>query len=317
MSDMPTIRSKKRGMLKTFVNQLPLQLMVIPGMVFFFVFSYIPVTGLINSFLDYSLTDGFYGHGWAGLKFFRQLFADDNFYMSLKNALGMSLLKFAFTFTAPVVFSLILNEIPFLRLKKLTQTGSYLPHFLSYVIVATVWIIFLDPNGLINNLLQTLGLTSGPVEFLAEAKWFWWIGMLIDCWQETGWNAIIYLAAMAGISPELYEAATADGAGRLRRMWSITLPSIVPTAIVLFILNIGQLLGGGPVGSNFNQSFLLGNAFNHSSSYVIQYFIIQEGLNQMRFSFASAASLFLSLISLILLLGANLTSRKTTGKSIF
>lgn len=308
---------KKKGIAKTFMNQLPLQLMVIPSVIFFFIFSYVPMAGLVNSFLDYSLTDGFFGHSWAGLKYFRELFTDPSFFMSLKNTLGMSLIKFVFTFTAPIIFALILNELPFLRLKKLTQTSSYLPHFLSYVIVATLSIIFLDPNGLINNLLIKTHIIGQPIEFLAEPKWFWWIGMVIDCWQETGWNAIIYLAVIVGISPDLYEAATIDGAGRIRRIISITLPSILPTVSILFILNIGNLLGGGPVGSNFNQSFLLGNAFNHSTSYVVQHFIIQEGLNQMRFSFASCASLVLSVVSLIMLLSANKISEKATGKGIF
>jgi putative aldouronate transport system permease protein len=309
--------TKKNGIIKIFLDQLPLQLMVIPSVFFFFIFSYVPMAGLINSFLDYSLTDGFFGHSWAGLKYFGELFTDPVFFLSVKNTIGMSLIKFVFTFTAPIIFALILNELPFLRLKKLTQTSSYLPHFLSYVVVATLWIIFLDPNGLINNLLVKTHIIGQSIEFLAEPKWFWWIGMVIDCWQETGWNAIIYLAVIVGISPELYEAATIDGASRVRKIISITLPSILPTVSVLFILNIGNLLGGGPVGSNFNQSFLLGNAFNHSTSYVVQYFIIQAGLNQMRFSFASSASLVLSLVSLIMLFSANKISEKITGKGIF
>lgn len=307
----------KKGCLEKIKQQWRLQVMVIPAMLFFFVFSYIPLTGLFNAFLDYSLTDGFYGHSFAGLTYFKELFAERDFYLAMKNTLGMSLLKFGFTFLSPLLLALVLNEMPFLRLKKMTQTGSYLPHFFSYVIVATLWMIFLDPKGIINELLLNFGIITTPIEFLADGKWFWWIGTMIDCWQESGWNAIIYLAAISGISSDLYEAASVDGAGRLKKIWSITLPSISWTAGILFIMNFGNLLNGGPVGSNFNQSYLMGNAFNRDTSYVIQYFIVDSGLNQLRFSFASAANLILATLSVSLLLSANWGSKKIFGKGIF
>lgn len=298
-------------------RQYQLQVMIIPAMIFFLIFSYIPVAGLVNAFLDYSLTDGFFGHSFAGLKYFKELFSSESFWLSMKNALGMSFLKFFFTFTSPLLLALLINEVPLKWLKKLTQTGSYLPHFLSYVIVATLWIVFLDRKGLINEILMALHLTEIPIEFLAEPKWFWWIGVWIDCWQESGWNAIIYLAAIAGINPDIYEAAEVDGAGRLKRILYITLPSIAWTAGVLFVMNCGSLLSGGPVASNFNQSYLLGNSFNYSKSYVIQKFVVDEGLNQMRFSYAAAGNLILSILSVSLLVGANKVSKKVFGKSVF
>ena len=303
--------------LKKFKRQWQVQVMIIPAIIFFFIFSYIPISGLINAFLDYSITDGFYGNSWAGLTYFKELFSDKEFYLAMKNTVGMSLLKFMFTFLSPLLLALILNELPFMKLKKVTQTGSYLPHFLSYVIVAALWMIFLDPEGLINDVLINLGVTDKPIEFLAESKWFWWIGTAIDCWQESGWNAIIYLAAISGINEDVYEAASIDGAGRFRQIISITLPSIAWTAGVLFVMNVGNLLNGGPVGSNFNQSYLLGNPFNHENSYVIQTFVIDKGLNQMRFSFAAAANLILSGLSVGLLLGANKVSKKLFGQSVF
>ncbi len=307
----------KKGRWAKFKQQWRLQVMVIPAMLFFFIFSYIPLSGLFNAFLDYSLTDGFYGHSFAGFTYFKELFAEPDFFLAMKNTMGMSLLKFGFTFFSPLLLALILNELPFLRLKKLTQTGSYLPHFFSYVIVATLWMIFLDPKGIINELLLNFGIISTPIEFLADSKWFWWIGTMIDCWQESGWNAIIYLAAISGISQDLYEAASVDGAGRFKKMWSITLPSISWTAGILFIMNFGNLLNGGPVGSNFNQSYLLGNAFNRETSYVIQNFIVNSGLNQLRFSFASAANLILATLSVGLLVSANWGSKKIFGKGVF
>lgn len=307
----------KKGTWSRFKRQWRLQVMVIPAMLFFFVFSYIPLSGLANAFMEYSLTDGFYGHSFAGLKYFKELLAEPDFYLAMKNTLGMSMLKFGFTFISPLLLAIVLNELPCLRLKKLTQTGSYLPHFFSYVIVATLWMIFLDPKGIINELLLKFGIIAQPIEFLAESKWFWWVGTMIDCWQESGWNAIIYLAAISGISPDIYEAASVDGAGRIRRIISITLPSIAWTAGILFIMNFGNLLNGGPVGSNFNQSYLLGNAFNRESSYVIQTFVVTSGLNQLRFSFASAANLILATVSVSLLVFANQVSKKIFGKGVF
>ncbi|MDD3279262.1 MAG: ABC transporter permease subunit [Lachnospiraceae bacterium] len=298
-------------------GQWQLQAMVLPAMICFLIFSYVPVMGLINAFLDYSITDGFFGHEFVGLKYFKELFSDENFWLSMKNAVGMSALKFFFTFTAPLFLAIFINEVPYKWLKKITQTGSYLPHFLSYVIVATLWMVFLDPNGIINEVLQMLNLTGAPVEFLAEPKYFWWIGVGIDCWQESGWNAIIYLAAIAGINQDLYEAAEVDGAGRWKRLIHITLPSIGWTAGVLFVMNCGSLLSGGPVASNFNQSYLLGNAFNRPTSYVIQKYITDEGLNQMRFSFAAAGNLILSTLSVGLLLTANKILKKVFGRTVF
>ncbi|HHV12929.1 MAG TPA: sugar ABC transporter permease [Clostridiales bacterium] len=311
--------TKQRGIrqnFREFARQWRLQVMIIPAIIFFFIFSYIPIFGLLNAFLNYDLTDGFFGNSWAGLKYFRELFHDKDFYLALRNTFGMSLLKFAFTFTMPILLALVLNELPFMKLKKLTQTGSYLPHFLSYVIVVTLWIVFLDSGGPINDLLLRFHIISKPINFLTNSKWFWWIGVMIDCWQESGWNAIIYLAAISGISPELYEAASVDGAGRLRKMFSITLRSITGTIGALFVLNMGNLLSGGPVGSNFNQSYLLGNSFNHETSYVLQTFVVNTGLNQLRFSFAAAANLILSVLSVVLLFGANKASKKTLGSGI-
>jgi len=300
-----------------FSKQLPLQLMVLPGILFLVIFCYIPMFGNVIAFKDYSITDGIFNSPWAGFKYFAQVFSDDDFYLTMRNTLGMSSVKFVFTFIIPIIFAIMLNEIPFLKFKKFVQTGSYLPHFLSYVVVATIWIVFLDPKGLVNAILLNTGIIKSPVEFLSESGLFWWIGTFIDCWKETGWNAIIYIAAIAGISSEQYEAAIVDGASRIKRIKHITLPSIKNTIVVLLILNIGDLLNGGPVGSNFDQSYLLGNVFNRDTSYVIQNYIVNIGLNQMRYSFSTAISCILSAISLILFVGANYGSKKVAKSSIF
>ena len=303
--------------LKTLKKQSSLQLMILPGIIYIIIFIYLPMAGYVISFQDFDMTTGYFNNEWVGFKHFIALFSDEMFYQTMKNTLCMSLLKFAIAFPIPIFFALFLNEVPSLKLKKLVQTGSYLPHFLSYVVIATIFTIFFGNGGFFNEMMQKIGIIKEPIEFLAEPKWFWWLGVIIDVWKETGWHAIIYLAAIAGINYEIYEAAIVDGAGRMRRIFNITLPNIKRTVIVLFILNFGNLLSGGPNSSNFEQSYLLGNSFNKSTSYVVQYYTLHEGINLMRYSFASAAGMVLSVISLGLILIANYGTKKVTGESIF
>ncbi|RXZ81403.1 sugar ABC transporter permease [Paenibacillaceae bacterium] len=304
----------KRKRTHTGSNQLLLQLMIVPALLSMLIFSYLPMFGIVIAFKDYNVLNGLLGGDWVGLKHFRELFADERFHNALRNTLAMSGIKLVLTFMAPVLFALILNEIPFARFKKWAQTLTTLPHFLSYVIIATLTMIFLDPKGMINDLLQGMGLVDRPIEFLSESGYFWLLGASLDLWQETGWGAIIYLAAIAGINTEIYEAAKVDGAGRLRTIWHINLPAIKGTIMVLLILNIGSLIYGG---SNFNQSYLLGNVFNRDTSYVLGYYTLDNGLLQMRYAFAAAADLFQSVVSLFLLLAANWAAKRINGSNIF
>lgn len=291
-----------------------LQLMVLPALLTLLIFNYLPMFGIIIAFRDYNVLHGLLGGSWVGFEHFREFFSDARFQSALRNTLAMSSIKLIATFLAPVAFALILNELPFARFKKWTQTLTTLPHFLSYVIIATLTMIFLDPKGIINNLFMTIGIIDKPIEFLSEAKYFWALGAGLDLWQETGWGAIIYLAAIAGINTEIYEAAKVDGAGRLRTIWHINLPAIKGTIMVLLILNIGSIMYGG---SNFNQSYLLGNVFNRDTSYVLGYYTLDNGLMQMRYAFATAVDLFQSCISLVLLLAANWAAKRINGSNIF
>jgi putative aldouronate transport system permease protein len=295
-------------------NQAALQLMVLPALLTLLIFSYLPMFGIVIAFKDYNVLEGLFGGKWVGFAHFKEMFTDDRFHTALRNTLAMSFIKLVITFMAPVFFALILNEIPFARFKKWTQTLTTLPHFLSYVIIATLTMIFLDPKGIVNNLLQGLGVIDAPIEFLSEASHFWTLAASLDLWQETGWGAIIYLAAITGINTEIYEAAKVDGAGRLRTIWHINLPAIKGTIMVLLILNIGSIIYGG---SNFNQSYLLGNVFNRDTSYVLGYYTLDNGLLQMRYAFATAVDLFQSCISLVLLLAANWGAKKINGSNIF
>jgi len=288
-------------------GQLVLQAMALTGVAFLVVFAYLPMFGIIIAFKDYKIVSGFLGSPWAGFKHFAAAFNDDRFFMAFKNTIILSFLNTIFVFPAPIFFALVLNELPFRRLKKISQTCSYLPHFISYVVVATLWLTFLDPRGPINSLLVALGIARDAIEFWAEPNLFRPLAVVVTMWQQTGWNAIIFFAAMAGINPELYESAIIDGAGRIRRMVSITLPSIKGTIVILFILRFSNLFRG-----NFEQSYLLGNIFNKEKSYVLEYFTLDVGLNLMRYSFATAVNLFQSILSLTLLLMINRISKRTT-----
>lgn len=310
---MKLMPSKSKG-LRRLDTQLILQLMVLPALLTILIFNYLPMVGIVIAFKDYQVLDGFLGGKWIGFDHFREMFQDERFHSALRNTMAMSSLKLVITFLAPVLFALVLNELPFARLKKWTQTLTTLPHFLSYVIIATLTMIFLDPKGIINNLLGGLGVIDQPIEFLSEASHFWTLGAMLDLWQETGWGAIIYLAAISGINTEIYEAAKVDGAGRLRTIWHINLPAIKGTIMVLLILNIGSIMYGG---SNFNQSYLLGNVFNRDTSYVLGYYTLDNGLLQMRYAFATAVDLFQSCVSLVLLLLANWGAKKLNGSNIF
>ena len=235
--------------------------------------------------------------------------------MSLKNTLGMSATKFIVNTLGPILFAVILSELPSQRLKKTVQTFTYLPHFLSYVVVATLVNTILGNSGMLNHLLEALGLPT--VHLLEQANSFWQLGTWLDFWKETGWNSILYLAAISGVNPELYEAATVDGAGRIRRIWHVTVPAIRWTFLMLLILNMGNLLSGGPVGSNFSQSRLIGNAFTYTKSYVLDLYSLDMGMSNMRYSFATAISLCNSIVSMILLLSANKITERLSGESLF
>ena len=299
----------------SFVRYWPLYFLVLPAMIYVFFNNYVPLYGIVIAFKDYRPSLGILGSKWVGLKHFREFLSDPTFWMSLKNTLGMSATKFIVNTLGPILFAVILSELPSQRLKKTVQTFTYLPHFLSYVVVATLVNTILGNSGMLNHLLEALGLPT--VHLLEQANFFWQLGTWLDFWKETGWNSILYLAAISGVNPELYEAATVDGAGRIRRIWHVTVPAIRWTFLMLLILNMGNLLSGGPVGSNFSQSRLIGNAFTYTKSYVLDLYSLDMGMSNMRYSFATAISLCNSIVSMILLLSANKITERLSGESLF
>jgi len=309
---------KAKQALSLFRKQWIFHLMLLPAIVWLFLFAYMPMVGLQISFKDYMFNKGIWGSPFVGLKHFRDFLIDPNLITVLKNTFGISLMKLFFMFPAPIVLALLLNEVKNLAFKKVTQTVSYFPYFISWVMIALMaqqW--FSANNGFINNALVSLGVLKEPFLFLGEPRAFWSISLFLDIWKNIGYGSIIYLAAIAGIDPTLYEAAEVDGAKKLHKIVHITLPGIAGTVIIMFILNIGSMLSGGSFGSNFQISYLLGNPLNITRSEILDTYILKIGFSLGRYSFASAVGLLQSIVSFILLLSTNMLSRRITGESFF
>lgn len=302
----------KNKIFQKLLRQKYLHFMVIPGIIWMIIFNYIPMYGIIIAFKEYSIIGTIADAPWVGLANFKEFLTDDSFMLVMKNTLGISFLKLIIGFPIPIVFAILLNEVYNAKFKKFVQTVSYLPHFFSWVVLGGIMINWLSETGLINELLTKSGLMKEPISYLAREEYFWAITILSDIWKETGWNAIIYLAAIAGINPSLYEAAKIDGAGKLSQIWHITLPSIKGTITILFILAVS-----GVLNSNFDQMLVLQNPLNANASEVIDTFVYKLGLRSMRFSYSTAVGLFKSVIALILLVSANFVSKKFSDRSLF
>ena len=257
------------------------------------------------AFQDYKPQNGFLDQTWVGFKHFIALFKEDQFYQALQNTLGMSILGLVFGTIASITFALLLNEIRSSKFKRTAQTISYLPHFISWVVAASLVTNMLSSSGIVNEILMKLNIISSPIQFMSTPSMFWGVVTASDVWKEMGWNAIIYLAAMTAIDPELYNAAKVDGAGRFRQMFSITLPSIKSTVLVLLIMSIGNLINIG-----FEKQMLLGNPIVASKSLVIDKYALDYGIGMFRYSFGTAIGIFKSVVGIILIFAANKMSKK-------
>lgn len=309
----PGLHAKPRNKLAAKLwNQRYLQVMALLGVAWMILFHYIPMYGIILAFKDYIGIGSLLQAPWAGWTHFRAIFEDDQMGEVIKNTLGISLLKLIIGFPIPIIFALFLNELRSLRFNRIVQTISYLPHFLSWVILGGILTAWLSDIGIVNDILLSLGLIDEPIFYLAEPKYFWTIVVASDIWKEFGWGAIIYIAAIAGISPELYEAATIDGAGRFQKMRYVTLPSIRGTISILFILAVSGLLN-----SNFDQILVLKNQVNESASNVIDIYVYEIGISQGRFSYSTAVGLVKGVIALFLLLMANSVTKRLNQSSLF
>ncbi|CAM4192604.1 ABC transporter permease subunit [Paenibacillus alkaliterrae] len=305
------VQKRNRFWFKAF-QQRYLYMMSLPFVIWIFIFSYVPVWGWLTAFQNYKPKDSILNQTWVGLDNFIELFQDERFYIVLRNTLAMSTMGLIVGFTIPVIFALLLNEMRGQFFKRSVQTISYLPHFVSWVVVAGLVSKMLSTDGgAVNQLLMWLGFIDAPIQFMAKGELFWGIVTLSDLWKEMGWNSIIFLAAMAGIDPELYEASTVDGAGRFRKMWHITLPGIRTTFMVLFILSIGHLISIG-----FEKQFLLGNPLVSDYSEVLDLYALKYGIQMSRYSYGTAIGIFNSVVSILLVFIANGIYKRVTKESI-
>lgn len=298
-------------MKKKLIAQKTLFIMIIPCMIYTFVFSYYPLKGWIMAFQNFKPAKGYAGSEFVGLEQFKFLFSDLEFWRSMRNTLAMSLMNLVFGTVFAIVFALLLNEIKSAGFKKITQTVSYLPHFLSWIIVTSLISNMLSSDGMVNNFLMALHITKSPILFLGEQKYFWWVATFASIWKETGWNSIIYIAAIAGIDQDMYEAAQLDGANRFQRMWHVTLPGIRSTIVVLMIMNLGWVLN-----TSFEIPYLLGGGLLQDVSQTLDIFVLKYGMNIGNYSLATAAGIFKSVISLILVFGTNAVANKLGESSL-
>jgi putative aldouronate transport system permease protein len=286
-----------------------LYVLLSPALIYFLIFKYYPMYGVQIAFKDFRAVDGILGSKWVGFKHFVNFFDSYYFWTLIKNTLGINLYALAL-FPISIIVALSLNELRDGRFKKIAQTITYAPHFISVVVFCGMIIAFLDPEtGIVNNFLKWLGFE--PIRFMESPAWFKSIYVWSNEWQNLGWGAIIYLAALAGIDPQLHEAAKVDGATRLQRIWHINLPGIMPTIIILLILNMGNLMSIG-----FEKILLLQNDLNLDSSQVIQTYVYKAGLLHAQYSYSTAVGLFNSLVNFILLVTFNQLARRT-GTSLW
>jgi putative aldouronate transport system permease protein len=285
--------------------------MLLPGILYFLIFKYIPMFGLVISFQDYKPFKGITGSEWVGFAHFERLFTHPDFWKILSNTLILFGLNLLFYFPVPIVLALMLNEVRSAFFKRLFQTLVYLPHFMSWVIIVSISYVMLTMDGgIINELLVKLGFSK--INFLLSPEWFRPTYILQVIWREAGWGTIIYLAAIASIDPGLYEAARMDGAGRLRQIWHITLPAIRSVIIVLLILKIGDVLELG-----FEHVYLLLNSMNRSVAEIIDTYVYTTGLRQMQFSYSAAVGFFKSAVGLVLVMLANRLAKKFGEEGIY
>jgi len=286
-------------------SQRQLIFMSVPLLAYIILFAYVPVWGWTMAFQNYKPARSFGQQEWVGFKQFKFLFTDDSFLRVLRNTLGMSIINLVLGFVTAIALALLLNEIKNIFWKRTVQTISYLPHFLSWIIVTGIVATSLASDGIINDVLMRLHLIKEPILWLSEGKYFWGVVGASHVWKEVGWNTIIYLAAMAAIDPSLYEAADIDGASRYRKMLHVTLPGIKPTIVILLIMSIGHILEAG-----FEVQYLLGNGLMVDWAETIDIFVLKYGIAQGNYSLATAGGIFKTVVSVTMLLLANWTAKR-------
>ncbi|WP_258525484.1 sugar ABC transporter permease [Paenibacillus sp. YN15] len=285
-----------------------LYLLLLPSLVYFVLLKYLPMFGLVIAFKKYSLALGFWGSEWVGLKNFTDFITGVYFWDIMGNTMIISFYKLLFGFTAPIILALMLNEVGISWFKRVIQTITYLPHFISWVIAYGLMVALFSPGeGLVNLLLKENGFST--ISFLTEPEWIRPLIVTSDIWKEIGWGAILYLAALAGIDPFLYEASRIDGASKWRQLWHITLPGIRNVIIILFIMQLSRILDAG-----FDQIYMMANTFNQEKADIIDTWVYRQGLERMQIGLATAVGLFKSVIGFVLVIAANKVAKRFDGQ---
>jgi len=296
----------KKPYLERVISQRQLIFMSLPLVLYVILFAYVPLWGWSMAFQNYRPARSFTQQEWVGLKWFTFLFSDPGFMRVLRNTLAMSVINMALGYITAIVFALFLNELKNIGFKRVVQTISYLPHFLSWVIVTGLVATMLSvENGAVNDFLMLTGIIKEPILFLSKPNYFWGIVGATYVWKEVGWNTIIYLAAMAGIDPALYEAAEIDGCNRYQKMWNITLPGIKATIIILMIMSLGHILDAG-----FELQYLLKNGLIQDVAETIDIYVINYGIKSSNFSLATAAGMFKNVVNIMLIFAANWIAKR-------
>lgn len=307
----PSVQSDSRPSRRRRLKNVDLYLLLLPAVVYYFVFHYIPMGGLVIAFKDYNIFKGIWASDWAGLQYFREMVQVPEFGNMIRNTLVLNLLSLLVGFPAPIVLAVLLNEVTNRYFKRISQSLLYLPHFMSWVVLGGIVYNLLSPQyGFINSMLAYVKIK--PIYFMIDE--FWWVVVYIlsDIWHGAGWGTIIYLAALTSIDPSLYEAAVVDGAGRWKKLIYITLPGLLPTIVILLIMNVGRLVSIG-----FEQPFALANAAVTNVAEVISTYTYNSGIKQGNFSIATAVGFLQATINLLLISGANYTARKLRGEGLW
>lgn len=306
-----SIKRRENLLSSYFTGQWEYILLIIPGVIFYILFCYIPMYGAIIAFKDFRFGDTIFSAQWVGFKWFDEFFRSMYFFRLIKNTLLLNIYGLIFGFPVPIIFALVLNEIRRDKFKRVIQTVSYMPYFISTVVVVGMIYNFISiKHGLVNNILESAGYER--INFLMESAYFRPMYIISGIWQSFGWGSIIYFAAMSAIDVQLYEAAIVDGANRIKQIWHITIPGIMPTIIILLILSIGNMLNVG-----FEKIILLYNPQTYDVADVISTFVYRRGLLEMNYSYSTAVGLFNSVLNFILLVFANTMSRKYSETSLW
>lgn len=303
---------KKRSIGWHIQREWQLYVMLLPAVAYIFIFCYVPMAGIQLAFKDYSYATGLYGGKFVGFKYFIQYFTSTNFWPTLRNTFVTSLVSIVLGFPAPIILALVINQLRNSKWKKVVQTTVYIPYFISTVVLVSMLNILLaQSNGVISNALKAIHLVPQSVNLLGSQKYFVWVYAISGVWQSMGWNSIIYIAALSSVDAELYDAAKIDGASRFQTVVHIEFPTLVPTIVILLIMNMGNILNVG-----FDKIYLMQNSLNLGASQVISTYVYTVGIKSAQFSFATAVGLFTNVINFIFLMGTNTISKRLTGSGL-